>query len=455
MNRDNIIRIVIEAVTRGLDRGMRGAIRMVRDFGGSLRAVGNTATAVWNGITQGIFFTREALQTLITVAQSLFDVLLRGSIDARRMEVTFTNITGSADTARQMMEELEQTSESLGISFEEAAQTGQQLAVASRNADGSFDINKWRELQEITRDFSALRPDVPLQLMARGVTAAASGDMSTLTRLLDVNVNQLLGLRDAADEVVDRGGQLQGVAEVRAAEVEATARGGIDALNQLRDAVGATGLAETLAGEFDGVSGQIREEFKDIAREFGDEILPVLTDVLRELLELFREHEGDIESFASNMGKLVADVIAGIDWDEVATDAERFANAIQRVFEAARSEVQQGGVGNVTIPGTEKLGFLNTAAGWLGTPGNPLPNTFGGAGLTGGNPNNAPSLLEAIRQGNPGSAFIPIRIEGDAANRTIGEIAADAIEQAFSQVFGKETETSQPVPHANLWRDSP
>lgn len=324
----NRIEIIITAVTHGLERGLRSASQLVRNFGSTMRGMGSVAASVWSSITQGIFFTTQALQTLGNIARGVFDLFLGQAIDARRLEATFENMTGSAELAAEMVAHLEETSQSLGISFNEVALSGQQLAVAVRGADGSIDLDRWHTMLGVLQDFSALRPDVPLQLMARGVTAAMAGDMTTLTRLLDVNVNKLLGLQEVAEDVTDLGGQLQGVAEARADDVGQAAEGGIDALLRLRELLGAEGLAVKLSAEFEGLTGQAREEFKSLMQEIGDELLPTVNDGLRELLAWYRENEDDFRAFFENAGKFVADAIEGVDWGKVAADATKLVEAI-------------------------------------------------------------------------------------------------------------------------------
>jgi len=414
------IEIVITAASRGLQRGLRGAVRMIGDFVNDLKNMGSAGVSAFNALSQGLFFLTANIRTAIEIGRGLFDLFISGAAKAERLEVVLRNMTGSADLASQMMAHMDEVSQTLGLSWDEVAMGGQQMAAAAKDAQGNFDIDLWMELLEITQNLSALRPDVPFQLMARGVTAAVAGDMGTLTRLLDVNVNQLLGLQDAADEVLATGGRLTGLVEVAGEGAAGAAQGGIDALHQLQDALGATGLAGEIAAETTiGAWGQAKAELQSLLRDFGEELLPGINRGLRSLLEFYREHEDDVRAFANALGESLGGAIERIDWEQVAAAitrlAESFALFVENV-QAFNQELQAtGGLGNVFGAG----GALEQES----LPHAPVP-------LGAEDVRSAP--------GRQGAGGVQIHVEGDLANKTFGEMVEDVTLQLLGQLTGSE-----------------
>lgn len=324
------IEIIVTAAARGLQSGLRGAMGMVNDFVNGIKSIGSVAGAAFSALNQAVFFFTNNIRTAIQFVNGLYDTFLSQAVQAERLEVVMRNVTGSEEEAAAMMEHLSDASQQLGIDFEQVAFGGQQMAVAARDAQGEFDLDLWKELVEITMNFAALRPDVPFQWLARGVTAAMAGDMTTLTRLLDVNVNQLLGLEDEADRVGSKmqriGGQLTGLVEVQAEE---TAQGGIELLRQLQDELHISGLAVDVAEEtIAGAWGRIKAEFEAATREIGEKFLPLITEGLQSILDWWEEHEDEVMAIAGDMADNFIDWIKGIDWQDFADDIINVVNAL-------------------------------------------------------------------------------------------------------------------------------
>lgn len=412
------IEIIITAAAQGLQSGLRRAMGFVGDFVSDLKGIGAAGLAAFDALNQAVFFFVNNIQSAIQLAKGLYDIFLSQAVQAERLAVVMEHMTGSQEAAAAAMEHIDEVSQQLGISWEAAAQGGQQMAAAAKDAQGNFDMGLWEELLDITMNLSALRPDVPFQLMARGVTAAVAGDMGTLTRLLDVNVNQLLGLEEEADRVAGKtqqiGGRLTGLVEVMA---EDTAEGGIEALRQLQEALGAAGLAQDIAEEtIVGSWGRIKAEFEAATREIGEKFLPIITDALSGLLEWWDEHEDDVMAIADAFAENLAGKLADIDWEAVAAGIGAIVKTITDLV-AALGELAN-----------------SPAAQWLENTFNPETGTVGGPGGSNMNFNvgrGGEPLIDTIRgnqearpttQAGRAAQRGNITVSGEWADKTVREV---------------------------------
>jgi len=412
----NRIEIVITAAAQGLQSGLRRAMGMVNDFVSDLKGIGAAGAAAFNALNQAAFFFTQNIQTAIQVGKGLYNIFLDQAVQAQRYEVVLEHLTGSQENAAAVMERIDQISQELGQNWEQVAAGGQQLAAAAKDAEGNFDIDLWEELLQMTEDLSATRPDVPFQLMARGVTAALQGDLSQLTRLLDVNVSKLMGLGDAADEIEQTGGRLTGLVEVEAEKLSDTAQGGIENMRIFLENYGAAGTAQAIAEEtIVGSWGRIRAEFEAATRDIGEKFLPLITEGLQSILEWWDEHEDEVMAIADTFAEGLVDKLQNIDWEAVAAGITTVVSAVTDLFEA---------IGEFSE---------SPAAQWLEKTFNPETGTIGGVGFfqdqsnfnvgRGGEP-----LIDTIRsdiqsQGQARAERMgTVNVSGDWADKTIREV---------------------------------
>jgi hypothetical protein len=332
----NRIEIVITAAAQGLQSGLRRAMGIVGDFVNDIKGIGAAGMAAFSALNQAVFFFTQNIQTAIQIAKGLYNIFLDQAVQAERYGVVLEHLTGSEESAIAVMERIDQISQELGQDWEQVAAGGQQLAAAAKDAEGNFDIDLWEELLQMTEDLSATRPDVPFQLMARGVTAALQGDLSQLTRLLDVNVSKLMDLEDAAEGAINQAristGTLTGLVEI---EVEKTAQGGIEAMRTFLENYGAAGAAQAIAEEtIVGSWGRIKAEFESATRDIGEKFLPLITEGLQTILEWWDEHEDDVMAIADTFAEGLVDKLQNIDWKAVAGGITSVVKAVTDLFTA-------------------------------------------------------------------------------------------------------------------------
>ena len=306
------VRVILSARVEQFNKGIRGAAKTFNGFVRSVeRGVGNAVKSLI-GMARGLFFLREGLQTLSNIAQGLFETFIGGAIDIERFGVALEVVTDDAQQAQEMIAFLREESTRTGQDFAGLAQSGQQLAVALRGAQGSVDTEVWEELVHQVEAFQALRPDVPVSLWGRAISAFLAGDPSTLTRLLDVNVRQLGTLSEEAKAVLAGAGaaseQQLGQVTRLTGGVAASGTDMLSVLGEVAQAVGATDelvdrIAETTGGKLE----QSQAELKDTLSEIGLKVLPQLNEALGELLEFMRSE--DFENFADAFGDFAVEGI--------------------------------------------------------------------------------------------------------------------------------------------------
>jgi len=429
----NRIEIVITAAAHGLQSGLRSAMGMVGDFVNDIKGIGAAGVAAFNALNQAVFFFTQNIQTAIQVGKGLYNIFLDQAVQAQRYEVVLEHLTGSQENAAAVMERIDQISQELGQNWEQVAAGGQQLAAAAKDAEGNFDIDLWEELLQMTEDLSATRPDVPFQLMARGVTAALQGDLSQLTRLLDVNVSKLMGLGDAADEVAQAQGRLTGLVEIEAQNLSDTAQGGIENMRIFLENYGAAGTAQAIAEEtIVGSWGRIRAEFEAATRDIGEKFLPLITEALNGILEWWDEHEDDVMAIADTFAEGLVEKLQNIDWEAVAAGIAMIVKTVTDLVAAL------GDLAN--SPAAQFFGpegpFGSGAAGSNQAIGQSLfPNSperqqqFEEGGLIGSR--RATHPLEHLAQRG-------LTVEGSWADRTIREVVEEIQLGLLDQLLASE-----------------
>lgn len=91
--------------------------RAVRTATSAFRDLGTRGAAAVSGLTQKIFFMREALRTVASVVRGLFDAFIKPAIAARKLEVSLINVFGEAGLSQKIRAFSRET----GLSFESVA----------------------------------------------------------------------------------------------------------------------------------------------------------------------------------------------------------------------------------------------------------------------------------------------------------------------------------------------
>jgi len=368
---DKRLRIVLELITRGFSQGARSASGVFKGFVSGITSGALHAGRALVELARGVFFVREALNTLAQAGRWLFDTFIKGAGDAAKLEAKLKNVTGSADDATRVMDLLRQTAADTGADFDELAAGAGLMAVAAKDASGAFDFSKFQRLMNMLQRMAALRPDVPLDRLARGLSSAVqTGNWSSLEMFLDVNLRQLIGLKDAADEVAKVPDQIgQGVTFITTKTDEAAqdALKSLDLLDEALTKAGATaGLIEDVA-ELSGLE-RFQQILGQIADTVGEPIFEALNTELSKLADWLQENPEKVEAFASTIGEFLADnlqkafdALEKIDWDKVADDMLLLAQSLKEGdWESAKTTLE--GIAKAVQAIADALEAVNRAA---------------------------------------------------------------------------------------------
>lgn len=327
-----LVRIILTATVGGFLSGIRQAQTLFMGFVRGIQTGTVLISQVLQGIQAAVGLVTGAFRTLISVAGMLESAFLRPAMNAETFRVTLEQLTGSSDVAGQMFERLRNMSTELGLDFEGLQTSAIQVTAALRAQGEATNIEKWQDMLNLVAQFSSLRPDVPIQLWGRAITAFIAGDAMTLTRLLDLNVTQLAGLSEEARRFIEGGeaGMEQQLGRVtRLGEGAAAAGGdGLAALQEIAQLVGATSeLMEARAETMEGKLARLEARWLEFRTRIGDIGAEIVDDALGEILDWIDEHEEDINRFLDNLEDFALDkwedlkrIIEETDWEQVGRD---------------------------------------------------------------------------------------------------------------------------------------
>lgn len=306
------LRIILEVVTRGVQTGFKTAGAAVRSFLGGLKNMASSGRRFLDSLAQSVFFLGQAFGMLKGIVQSVFDRFIGGARDAAKLEAKLKNMVGSSTEAARIMDYLDQVAQDTGVSFDELARGAFLLANAAKDASGSFDLDKFKKLTGMLLAMGAARPDVPIDRLARGLsTAVTTGNWASLEMFLDINLRQLIGLADAAEDVAKVPGQIGKAATFITLAAGESAKQALSDINMLAQALEAAGISKQLTLDIAALSGMERfdEIWKNIARTLGEPLFEALNEGLSELADWLIENPELIEEFATALGELGAEAI--------------------------------------------------------------------------------------------------------------------------------------------------
>jgi hypothetical protein len=363
-----LIRVILTAQVSGFTSGLRQAEHSLGSF---LKAAGMIAggiAAAFAGLPILLNGLISSIEGLVQRVMTLGKELLAPAMTAERFRTILTHVTGSADQAASMFGTLEQMSMQYGFALEDLIPAGQQMAVMLRGMNGEVDPEAWQRWLNVLLRLHTLRPDVPMQLLARGLSGLVAGDVSTLTRLLDIDVRSLI--ETLGPEFAGFLNDVQGATETqlgrvtRVGEQAGGAMGDALALAEaLSDTLGAgQELLEDYGQTFEGQVGRLSANWEHLKLVFGEPILDVLNDGLERFLDFLEDHQEEIDAFVQKMGELAATQIErGLnwlfeqDWESIINDVKEFGEAAYEFF---TSPEMQEAMGNLV----DALGSLGEAS---------------------------------------------------------------------------------------------
>jgi hypothetical protein len=319
-----LIRVILSAEVLGFVTGINQARQLLGSFLSTVKSVMEGAAKLVGSLAKAFMDLPHLLDGVFEKVENFFGPAL----SRERGEAIFRSLTGSAEQAGEMMDFLREKSLAYGKSMEEILPSAQQIAVALRGANGEVDPAKWEQLTMAIVKFSTLRPDVPIQLWGRAISGLLSGDVTTLTRLLDIDVKSMGQLSEKVKEFLGganqaREEQLGSVTRLGASAV-ADQETALQALDEIMEAVGATDdLLDETANTTQGKLDRLKAQWNDFVARVGTELLPILIEALDKLLAWINDHEQEITAFLTGLGAWAKDMatkIGEIDFEQLGAD---------------------------------------------------------------------------------------------------------------------------------------
>jgi hypothetical protein len=289
-------------------------------------------------LASSVFFLREALSTLANVARWVFDTFVKGAGDDAKLEARLKALTGSAEAAAQIMEKLDDTAAATGASVNQLEDASISLAVAAKDASGNFDVERFDKLLNLVLRFSTLKPDIPMQSLAKALADyMETGDVALLARLLDVPKETLeqMGIVSnaiqAESENISRGvTSIEGGVAKEAQDAAAN----LEQLEELANRIGATqGMLEDIS-ELSGLE-RFQQILGRIADTIGEPVFEALNAELSRLADWLEANPEKVDAFAKSLGDLatkglqeVFKILENVDWENLATNISSLVQSL-------------------------------------------------------------------------------------------------------------------------------
>lgn len=334
---DKHLRIILELITTGFRIGTNTVRNL---WSGLISGITNGAASAASAIVHisaALFFVREAVNTVIGVFRTLWNLLgVEGARSLAQLEARFVALTGSQEDAAKVMEYAGERALRLGKSTEDVAEGLALMTSNARDASGAFDFGKLQELNGLLEQLALLRPDLPITLIARGLNAfLASGDLSSLERIMDMPLRTTEALKDLAKDVeqsqdtisrgvtsLERGaGEAAGDAETR--------------LNALKEALGELAPGTQAAMEaLSEVSGMERAQaaLEDFQTTLAGPVFEAINDVASAFADMYAQDPEAFREIARSLGEGIGDVIRSL----AQVDPEKLRNAFLALAEGLR-----------------------------------------------------------------------------------------------------------------------
>jgi hypothetical protein len=332
------LRIVVEVVTGRVAGAFQQVTSSVKSFATGLIDGARNAGRGLLDLAKNIFFVREALNTVASAARWVWDTFVTGAEAEIKAEVRLKALTGSAETAARIMKELEEAAVATGNGMDRLRDVSVTLAVAAKDASGNFDLDTFNRLLNLVLRFSALKPDIPMEALAKALADyMETGDLALLARILRVPKETLQQMGIVDQEIKQQAADFtRGVTEIETG-VEKKAKDAAAGLAALEDMANRVGATQGLLKDMSEVSGMERfaSIMDRIADTAGKPIFAVLNEELSKLADWFEANPDKVEKIADMLGTVFAgqlqklfDWMATADWDAIARDIGKFFDSL-------------------------------------------------------------------------------------------------------------------------------
>ena len=260
-----------------LDAGISNMATTTSDTSTEIDNMGNQTQKASGGFLKfiGIAALVAGAVTAISVAFRTLSKSIQVSAEFERVEITLSNLTGSAEKGARALEVITQKAEELPFAFSELASASPTLLTVSKN------LEEFRDNIQLAADIAA-NFNIPFETAVSGLQRAFSAGASAADVFRERGVLAAAGFTAGVSVSVD-----ETIEKFREFGAE------ID------------GAASKLNKSLGGAASQAGDAFTLFNKELGDAIKPELTAFLLTLTNLFRQNKSDIDALAKSIGGAV------------------------------------------------------------------------------------------------------------------------------------------------------
>jgi hypothetical protein len=359
------VRVILSLIPDGFLSGLARARGGLDGFLSGVRSGISTAGSFFTGLNQAVALVERGIHAVKQAMDWLNETFLEGAMSQERFEVAFRTIVGEGAAADEMLGSLSDRIIKYGLDADKANQAATQAALGLKGMFGEVDPTQLEQALDIMQRILSVRPDIVggEQAVMRGIIAATSGDLSTLTRLLDIPLEKMQEITGQIDGVSQKVGstteQQLGQVTSLTAQAGSAAEGGLDQLEKLLESAGITqdvvdNMQQTTGSKID----QMEARWEEFTRKVGEELLPIVNEQLDKFIAFLDEHQEEIDAFAEALGRLagegfekLVEKLEDVDWQQAGQDARDFGEDVRYIVEQIAEFL-------------EKLDELSTWEGW-------------------------------------------------------------------------------------------
>lgn len=361
------IRIVLGLDAGGFLGGINKSKSAWEGFSSSISGGVGNAVAFFGHLSEIVQGTIAIVSGLANSIKGLFDSFIGGVARQQRFISQLGILMGSADEAKQFVDNLSDSNAHLGFVTEDMLPALTESARALKAMDGVVDPAKLEKYTDLLRRIKAARPDVDYQSIASAISAFIQGDVAALKKLVGVSADDIEGLSEKSRKALEN---IQGTQETQLGQVTRVSGGAKaksdELLAVLDEVTEKLGMGQEAIDEYgntwDGQIARLQEMWNRFKDAVGTPILEALIPELQKLGDWLEEHKEDIEAFAEKLGGLAADglinameALMNVDWQEV-------GNGAQAILEAF-SQIDWVAIGNTVSGISQFLGEINKISG--------------------------------------------------------------------------------------------
>jgi len=371
-----------------------GAIKKIpgvaKRAGSALKAMGERGAKALEGLTQKLFFFKEALNTVANAARGLFEAFIQPALAAESTEAALANLTGSGAQASRMMDDMRRVAKDTGVNLAELYGNATNLAESFRAQGKKLTTKEWDSYLSAIKKVARYRPDLTAAEQIGIVNEMMAGNMEAAAEQLGKSEEKIRAATEAAISVSEQGlGMYTSVVRREAStaaesleEIGASAEAVDKALDSLDMIPVATAPAKIAIDKL--------KAAWDIFREtVGMRVLDKVVEALSTLIDWLTKNEDKVVALAEKIGDLLVTAVKSfLEWltperlDKIAASIGNIAGTVQGLIESFLNMPEWAQ--KLLIGGAMALGPLGGGKALLGGAAKMLGGALGGGGAAAG-----------------------------------------------------------------------